>query len=98
MRKCFYNTNLSESSTGSRPAFTTIETVGNKIRVISVKNAIWSAVPNIGVIVAGDPVTVGLSLATHIEARCLLVKASASEGSIGTAGWQYREYRLCRIV
>jgi hypothetical protein len=26
------------------------------------------------------------------------VKASASEGSIGTAGWQYREYRLCRIV
>ena len=69
MRKCFYNTNLSESSTGSRPAFTTIETVGNKIRVISVKNAIWSAVPNIGVIVAGDPVTVGLSLATHIEAH-----------------------------
>lgn len=32
----------------------------------SVKNAIWSAVPNIGVIVAGDPVTVGLSLATQV--------------------------------
>ena len=31
-----------------------------------VKNAIWSAVPNIGVIVAGDPVTVGLSLATQV--------------------------------
>ena len=30
------------------------------------KNAIWSAVPNIGVIVAGDPVTVGLSLATQV--------------------------------
>ena len=32
----------------------------------NVKNAIWSAVPNIGVIVAGDPVTVGLSLATQV--------------------------------
>ena len=31
-----------------------------------VKNAIWSAVPNIGVIVAGDPVTVALSLATQV--------------------------------
>lgn len=31
-----------------------------------VKNAIWSAVPNIGVIVAGNPVTVGLSLATQV--------------------------------
>lgn len=31
-----------------------------------VKNAIWSAVPNIGVIVAGDPVTVGISLATQV--------------------------------
>lgn len=31
-----------------------------------IKNAIWSAVPNIGVIVAGDPVTVGLSLATQV--------------------------------
>lgn len=30
------------------------------------KNAIWSAVPNIGVIVAGEPVTVGLSLATQV--------------------------------
>lgn len=30
------------------------------------KNAIWSAVPNIGVIVAGDPVTIGLSLATQV--------------------------------
>lgn len=31
-----------------------------------IKNAIWSAVPNIGVIVAGNPVTVGLSLATQV--------------------------------
>ena len=31
-----------------------------------IKNAIWSAVPNIGVIVAGDPLTVGLSLATQV--------------------------------
>lgn len=31
-----------------------------------VKNAIWSAVPNIGVIVAGDPVTIALSLATQV--------------------------------
>lgn len=31
-----------------------------------VKNAIWSAVPNIGVIVAGNPVTVALSLATQV--------------------------------
>lgn len=30
------------------------------------RNAIWSAVPNIGVIVAGDPLTVGLSLATQV--------------------------------
>lgn len=30
------------------------------------KNAIWSAIPNIGVIVAGNPVTVGLSLATQV--------------------------------
>ena len=33
----------------------------------SMKNAIWSAIPNIGVIVAGgDPVTVALSLATQV--------------------------------
>lgn len=31
-----------------------------------IKNAIWSAVPNIGVIVAGNPVTVALSLATQV--------------------------------
>lgn len=31
-----------------------------------IKNAIWSAVPNIGVIVAGNPLTVGLSLATQV--------------------------------
>jgi hypothetical protein len=30
------------------------------------RNAIWSAVPNIGVIVAGNPLTVGLSLATQV--------------------------------
>lgn len=31
-----------------------------------IENAIWAAVPNIGVIVAGNPVTVGLSLATQV--------------------------------
>lgn len=31
-----------------------------------VKNAIWSAVPNIGVIVAGNPLSIGLSLATQV--------------------------------
>ncbi len=30
------------------------------------KNAIWAAVPNIGVIVAGDPVTVAMSLVTQV--------------------------------
>ncbi|HHW95445.1 MAG TPA: hypothetical protein GX736_05930 [Mogibacterium sp.] len=32
----------------------------------TMKNAIWSAVPNIGVIVAGEPLTVVLSLATQV--------------------------------
>ena len=31
-----------------------------------VKNAIWSAIPNIGVIVAGNPASVALSLATQV--------------------------------